>query len=1015
MVEAVPSDLIGIESCALIENMRYGTDATWRAVRVPREIAEASQLPAHTWEWKPVYLPTDCTGDRVFVSISDIGALTLTYKKSSGYYTTSNLLTGIDATKVRIGSDSQQFIFLDGRNGIGTYRITINEDGDIACRPFGTAQPITSPVINKITCERYENSEYTGMPVGSILFYAYCIVNEYGERSNPSPMTVCDTAQWFAKGTVNETAYEYTEDNQGSIKAVSVTCSIPVPGEAKRVELYRASAEYHEALAPLDPAKLVKSIDLSQAQDSVVITDTSFISPQEIDYENDVAPAGDDIILEAGRIFIANAISPRTFPVEAEKVFAIRITNPNPVSYINRWIAIDIRDKRCAVAIDKIADLDDQNELYSSIFYDTDMVTPLQAFVVQNDTAGFIDLSHIIAGTVKAWLLTYIRIPYIPAASDKTLYLVISDDYSVYDTPPFPTKLDPGTSSSVLEYRDGVLDNPVRDEKAIVATGTNRDTLSVNGWQKDGANKANSLMQYTGDTPDTAEYLLCDDEGFAGVLSSLVNIHGTSLASGSYLTEAADVTGGKRGYAYCFYSSAEWMVSGNFEKEIIKLSFDDGDIKLKVTGNLSHVFKLKAGDDYTSDLEVSHTFPDIGTFKVFVFLSWLNHNDGANMLTDITAAALVHYTQAGSASTERVWLFGEITDKNWGIADNQPPDLVLSGGTIHRYLSLGEYINDPYEVYELHRFMTRFPVEPIGYRSVFETISGSKYITNSNIFIESFSMASERNPGRLRWSFGGAVPQLNEYNFRDTIIGIASLKSFQPTDEHNTILVFTDRKAQRLSFSPDGLTVSQPVTELDGIGLQNTNSLITIDGAVIWSERTGVYMLTPSGLKALSLRRVNIADYSVVYDAKRRELLLINAQNEARIYNMDADVWSVVKFGYKVYGFIEFEGLQSICTVNGALEYSPEDDDTTLSPKIITGKLWARGKVRRITLPNASGTVRAIIHNHRLSGGTASTPTYTFTGGKPQAIPGLSGDAVQLEIVTDSIMFYDIEDNSDGN
>ncbi|HOZ02099.1 MAG TPA: hypothetical protein PLG20_09790, partial [Candidatus Syntrophosphaera sp.] len=121
-------------------------------------------------------------------------------------------------------------------------------------RRFGTEQPKTKPTILQIDNERYEDEAYTGLPVGSILFYCYCIVNEYGERSNPSPLAICDTAQWLAKGTLElEEDYAYIDINGGSIKSVSVSCAIPQPDEAKRIELYRTGTPYFESAVPLPP------------------------------------------------------------------------------------------------------------------------------------------------------------------------------------------------------------------------------------------------------------------------------------------------------------------------------------------------------------------------------------------------------------------------------------------------------------------------------------------------------------------------------------------------------------------------------------------------------------------------------------------------------------------------------------------------------------------------------------------------------------------------------------------
>ncbi|HNX38858.1 MAG TPA: hypothetical protein PKI15_10910, partial [Candidatus Cloacimonadota bacterium] len=181
MAEAVPPELLKEDQAALIQNMRVAADGSLEAVRVPRAIATGSQLPAHTYSWEPVYLPTDCIESVVYVCFSNAGNLYLTYKKTAGYYSTANILTGIDTDNLQVSFDSQQFLFIDGRDGMGAQRIVIDSLGAITCRRFGTQQPTTAPVIRQIDNSKYEDQKFTGMPVGSILFYAYCIVNEYGE------------------------------------------------------------------------------------------------------------------------------------------------------------------------------------------------------------------------------------------------------------------------------------------------------------------------------------------------------------------------------------------------------------------------------------------------------------------------------------------------------------------------------------------------------------------------------------------------------------------------------------------------------------------------------------------------------------------------------------------------------------------------------------------------------------------------------------------------------------------
>ena len=180
MNNVLPAEHLPDGTAALIQNMRLRDDGAWEAVKIP-EYQDSIQFETpHVWKWEPVHMPRTAGANEtsVWVYFGD-GACMVLWKDTNGELDLESLkpIGTYDLDHLRVSYDAQQFVFVDGREGHGAQRITINAEGEINCRAFGTQQPITAPTINQIDNSKYEDNKYTGMPVGSILYYAYCIVN----------------------------------------------------------------------------------------------------------------------------------------------------------------------------------------------------------------------------------------------------------------------------------------------------------------------------------------------------------------------------------------------------------------------------------------------------------------------------------------------------------------------------------------------------------------------------------------------------------------------------------------------------------------------------------------------------------------------------------------------------------------------------------------------------------------------------------------------------------------------
>lgn len=1074
MNDKLPAEHLPDGMAALIQNMRLRDDGAWEAVKIPQYLDTIQFETPYVWRWEPVHMPKTAGKDEtgVWVYFGD-GTCMVLWKDINGDLDLESLkpIGTYDLDHLRVSYDAQQFVFVDGREGHGAQRITINPEREINCRAFGTQQPITPPTVNQIDNSKYEDNKYTGMPVGSILYYAYCIVNEYGERSNPSPVTVCDTAQWLAKGELLVDEYQYTDANGGSIKSVSVTCPIPVPSEAKRVELYRAHAEYFESFRPVDPMRLVRSVDLQDETNSVTIMDASFTSPVEIDYENDAAPAGDDIVLESGTLFVANAVSDRTFAYPVSKVWMIHLDNQNTINYVNRWFTIDIRDEgdcgnlACFEGLTDAGAICEPGTRNKWRFVDTDMITPLKAYMCPGPGT----LRRLNGVEVVYSNLTHIQVPYMMASAEKIVYLVeFAEQHSDYANP--CEKI--ANVQDAIDFYEQTIENPVRDENCIIAQGRPVSTPRVSGnYSKMWGNKANRIYEAQGSAfektglPDVqtprlpytynevlampfpvhsrplfaqAEELnaWCYGMGIFENISGWKhydNTHNMPSSRLGYLHGEvyADLEKGETKRVFRLMTELPEEGTGRDFREILgEISRDsDGEgYKFKIStalvdymewGDFDWPDSNAIGEIYELEIPVAANNDEFAP-KIFLFYSWalrmdtnFGNTDDPTYITDYNDTMMGAVVIRSNRSAAPVVRSLQGQQRNYFqdmpvYAEFWNEDNVATGNW---YLSLGEFIDNPQEFMAFSHYGTHFesPAAVIGWRS--ET--SNNRVVNKNITWEAYELRNERRPGKIRWSLGGAVPELYERNIFQEIKRIIPLKSWQPTDEHNTMLIWTKDKVLRMALAGDNREASALITEMHGVGLQNPEELAQVTEGVIWKDGNAVYLLNANSLKEIARQVVDLADETMtaLYDKKNKEVLFIPADGNAYCYNLKWNAWSRLDYGLDAKQFIEYDGKWCL-VADGVYDLDPEDD-TKLAPLIRTKKHPAKLKLRRLTIHPASGNVRALvralIHNHRLAAGYTASPTYTLSGDDPKAMPQLSGDYVQFEIVTDTIHTYDIE------
>lgn len=1048
MTSVLPPELMPERTAALIRNMRLTADGTWTAVPALAVVAEATafEIADKIEQWEPVYVPTGCIDPYIFIAFDSSAAYAI-YRTESGW-TRATIIDGVQGDQVRWAHDSTQFLFCDGRAHLPTQRIIIDDTGTITCLPLGVHAPSIAPEITRVDVSTTSDEEYTQIPSGVTLFYCFCAVNKWGERSNPSPMSMYNWHHRFLRGEYLLDDYIYSDEHTGEIVNVQVRCEIDNPDVVTRIELYRSITQYTEAPEGRDQMMLVRSVPTNG--DSVVtITDTNPTTTLPVDTENDVAPAGDDITISQGLIAIANAVSTSTFPNPVTNVWKITLTNLNPVNYTDAWIRVALHDETIgALLVEPYLDgitswatlpAGDYNKLR---FLDEDRKTGLEAYKCTDAYTSVTDCvtSQNIAGSS----LFLLRIPYIPAQMDKIIYLVQEESAVALPIPVLDADDD---------YMEGMLDNPVRNSH-VAYSALSRSADQICLYNPGGPNQANGYNDWAiGEISVNPVY---EERHFDGRVFHTMQTRNGILRAPGVTSKILDLdlegvhalTGG--GYAYVTIYYPYTSLPANDRPNMV-MELKAGNSKIQIMywkgSAVAHcIARLEIGDEREYCAASVQAAPAFGDYA-WLYVSWDRPTQ-----TGVSLCAAIVQTQISGPPVQHN-LFAYSTTKYWSTGDaelSSDTDIRLSlihNVAVHEtgsanslssptsdyandaesppydieafigpYVAFGDYVTDPYEIYALHLWEPRFPTEAIGYRGTTKLSGATYYPINANVAIEVMSVENENAPGRIRWSRGASVPELNERNVYDEIIRIVASRSIMPTEEHNTLLVFTaNGKLSRCLLSNDAV---DPITEMENVPLSGPDALQVMKDRIIWNTTTEIYSYSSAGIQNISAYRVPAGTYKLVANPSEGEVLFIPESGAANIlvYNITNDTWSERDYTIRPIAYALIDDEIHIVDESGDLyNYGA----TTLPTEIWTRGYPAEARIRRITIRGQVGdtyTIQARVHHFRQDSGSEDTPTYTGYGNKPIAIANLTGQLVQFYIAgLEKLKYIDIEDASNGN
>lgn len=636
-------------------------------------------------------------------------------------------------------------------------------------------------------------------------------------------------------------------------------------------------------------------------------------------------------------------------------------------------------------------------------------------------------------------MLSWIRIPQIAAYSEKTIYLVkfLSEPEDMDGE--FVEIIASGTpsSSQILAadfYQDYVQQNPIADENVLVAERPVTPSTLLLGSDEDyyaSGNAANLILPRYIDcepTEKTAIVAQVYDElcNQAAVIPT-AETEAWLVEDGGYNdlanTGIKTTTSGYVWVRFTLRSPAEslWRLFGISESagsipEAIYINIggsqqisiplggggvarpealDFSDITWADGDQISIGMSWKQSLVYNANTEISVGFILNGIFRY----ATVSTNIPPNLANDMY---LLYRTYAGSSQMLPT-LFG---------------------------LRINETIDNEWQMLNLLRFMPMFPTDGIGCYDEFAANTGDTIsFVNKNVLIDTMQNRDDARPGRIQWGNYGSMPDLNEYSLNEDIMGITPIKSFQPTDEHNTILVFTKDNTAILALLGDSANTCTVTRQLNGIGLTNRNALCVTHDGVAWLSKQGIMVITASGIVNTTRGVLDTSHITtLVYDYERNWIWARGSYSETveeettvyqvtYVYQVEEKLWW--SYAGDVHpddfmgcidnetGWISY--LDNIMYLDGDTPHSFDPVADELTPEkegyltLIKTRAMAMvkklGRIKLVgTLTEHTYKLRARMFSNRITGISTETAEFSTAMNSTTAIPGVGADYVQLDL-----------------
>lgn len=321
-------------------------------------------------------------------------------------------------------------------------------------------------------------------------------------------------------------------------------------------------------------------------------------------------------------------------------------------------------------------------------------------------------------------------------------------------------------------------------------------------------------------------------------------------------------------------------------------------------------------------------------------------------------------------------------------------------------LRLNSYVENEWQALSILRFMPFYPTDGIGAYNEFGFIGGTNQIgfMNSNVDIGVMQISSDIRPGRVTWGSQYSRSAMNEININENVLALASVRSFQPSDEHNTVLIFTPDNVYMLSLLGMNAEDYRLLKFISGIGIANKYAICATHSGIVWLSDHGLMEISANGVANISKGIMDMTNVSTItYDGEHNWIWArgtVEGKDICYVFQCDERVWWEYRGDVMPDDFIG--GVKDGAWVSYAdkkvYEHGDESNggDNTIRTKAIMPLGKKIGRIKAISsMPSASYSLSAKLYGENIENSETSSTVTAYTNRKT-AIPGLSADYIQL-------------------
>ncbi|MFA5432324.1 MAG: hypothetical protein WC319_05560 [Candidatus Paceibacterota bacterium] len=331
-----------------------------------------------------------------------------------------------------------------------------------------------------------------------------------------------------------------------------------------------------------------------------------------------------------------------------------------------------------------------------------------------------------------------------------------------------------------------------------------------------------------------------------------------------------------------------------------------------------------------------------------------------------------------------------------------------NGEDIHPHwlgLRLNSYVENEWQALSILRFMPFYPTDGIGAYNEFGLIGTNEIgFMNSNVDIGVMQISSDIRPGRVTWGSQYSRSAMNEININENVLALASVRSFQPSDEHNTVLIFTPDNVYMLSLLGMNAEDYRLLKFISGIGIANKYAICATHSGIVWLSDHGLMEISANGVANISKGTMDMTNVSTItYDGEHNWIWArgtVSDKDICFVFQCDERVWWEYRGDVMPDDFIG--GVKDWAWVSytdkKVYEHGNESNggDNTIRTKAIMPLGKKIGRIKAISsMPSASYSLSAKLYGENIENSKTSS-TVTAQTNRKTAIPGLSADYIQL-------------------